>query len=132
VCEQNAVIKCLMRRAGHSHVEGRVYQDLRGKPAALLVVQGQGRDGGEVGAGAIAPNRDVRWVDIQGGGVGDDPTGRRKRIVNRRREPVLRGKPVLDGDDGAGPCVRYGAAQRIVGRNAAERPAPAMEEDQRG
>jgi hypothetical protein len=61
-----------------------------------------------------------------------DVFGDKETIVNRRRKRMLGGEAIVDGEHRAARACRELPAQDIVGIQVADRPASAMEEDERG
>jgi len=139
---------------------GAVQAELRGRP---LLAAEEGLDGDQAGdadvperggvarvaaghvvrdvaAGAVARDEAAGDVERDSGGGGRVVLGvveeaqRRDPVVVGRREPVLRGTAVVDGEHGRGGVPRHAAARGVVGRGrrGEVREPAAVEEDDHG
>ena len=120
----------LARRETAGHVGRRVDQQLeagqRQAGSARLVAQ----HGGKVAAGAVAADRDARRVDAVICRPRLERLPHEQRILDGRRERMLRRQRVIDREH---PAIRPGgqaAAGPVVGVQAADGPATAVEPDQ--
>ena len=89
--------------AAVAHVGDRDLEQLERQRRPTAITCSSARDGGEVAAGRLAPDRDPRRIDSEVVCVLDEPAQRCVAVLRRGRERELRREPVLDrGDDTAG------------------------------
>ncbi len=100
------------------------------RPAAIT--HEQRRDGGEIGAGAVAANGEAAFVDAKAGGVLGHPHRGGVGVFHRRREFMFRREAVIDRDNRAAGGLGQGAAQAVVGIETADDKAAAVKEHEAG
>ena len=128
--QQVAVGEGLARREAAGHVGRRVDQQLEAGQGQTGLAGLVAQHGGEVAAGAVAADRDARRVDAVVRRPGQHRLPHEHDIVHGRGERMLRGQCVIDREH---PAIRPGgqpAAGPVVGVEAADGPAAAVEPDQ--
>ena len=83
----------------HRKVGGGIDQHLAGEFWAVAVARGQRHHGGEIAAGAVAADQQVRGVDAELFGVGGNPFRGGDGVIGGGGEFVLGREAVIDGDD---------------------------------
>ena len=80
-------------RVGH-----RIDEQLQAKLGAAMVTRPQGHCGGEIAAGAVAPDGEPGSVDADRGAVGRHPLQAGHDIVESAGEARLRRQAIVDGE----------------------------------
>ena len=83
----------------HRKVGGGIDQHLAGELWAVAVARGKRHDGGEIAAGAVAADQQLRGVDAELLRIGGNPFRRRDGVIDGGGEFVLGRKAVVDRDD---------------------------------
>jgi hypothetical protein len=104
-----------------------VEQQLVGEFGALPPCTRHRDAGGDRPADAVARHGESRRVAAEVRGVLGHPGDRPPAVDHRRREPPLRGPPIVDGDDDDGRAPSQFPTEHVVGLEVAEDPAPAVE-----
>ncbi len=92
----------------------------------------QGEHGRQGGADAVAAEGGAGGFESEAAALFGQPVGAVQGVQHRRRERPLRGQPVVQGEDRAVACPGQAPAQRVVGVEAANHVAAAVEVQQHG
>jgi hypothetical protein len=120
-CSEGYVRACVRRR---------VDQELERKRWTAFPLGPLCDDGREVAARAVATDRETIGVGAELRGVGRRPPERGPGILGRGREGVLRGEPVVDGEDMDARVAAEEATWPVVGVEVPDLEAAAVEEDE--
>ena len=97
--QQDAGLGLAVRGMLHRKIGGGIDQHLAGELWAVAVARGKRHDGGEIAAGAVAADQQLRGVDAELFRVGGNPFRRRDGVVDGGGEFVLGREAVIDRDD---------------------------------
>ena len=114
----------------HRKIGGGIDQHLAGELWAVAVARGKRHDGGEIAAGAVAADQQLRGVDAELFGVGGNPFRRGDGVVDGGGEFVLGREAVIDRDHDQLALMGELAADHVMGIEIADHPAAAVEEHQ--
>ena len=119
----------LARRRGFLEIEHRTDQALRRYRRSGVSQRLLAHHGGERCARGIAANHELCRIDAERGRLFGNPSGRRDRVLDRGRESVLGGKPVIHRDEAAARGLRQRRGDAIMGLDTAADHAAAMEKN---
>ena len=127
VGEEEALPEQVSRAAPRAHVGGGVDQQLQRRCGAAVAGAQLRDDGREVGARAVTADTHARWVRAEALGVLVRPRERRSGVFDGRRERVLGGESVVDGEHVGTRGAAQQPAQRVVGHEVPEDEAATVE-----
>ena len=130
VRQQDAGLGLAVRGMLHRKIGGGIDQHLAGEFWAVAVARGQRHHGGEIAAGAVAADQQVRGVDAELFGVGGNPFRGGDGVVGGGGEFVFRREAVVDGDHDQLALMGQLLADHFMGIEIADHPAAAVKEHQ--
>ncbi len=120
-----------MGRQRARHIRGRIDEELEDRAHGV----GAGRlrdDRGQVPPRAVSPDRDRARAPAERRRLRDRPARRRDRVLDPRREPLLRSEPIVDRDDDRVRLASERPADAVVRGDRPDDEAAAVEEDEHG
>ena len=129
--QQQARRRLAMRGVVHGEIGGGIDQHLTGEFRACLA-HGNGCDGREIAAGAVAADEKSRRIDAELLRIRGHPFRCGNGVLGCGGEFVLRCQAIVDGDDDQLTLMCELAARHVVGVEIADHKAAAVEKDEAG